>query len=159
ITAHTVDDLRALNLAVIPVRYPDQFYHDLVEALPREMSALVYAGAQAVAALCCRPEPYLGEPVRIYIMTLGVLASYRRVGLASVLIEYLIRYCRAQSHIDHICLHMETSNAGALHFYRRYGFRIADRVEHYYTHRKNEPMSPAYFLVLDMHSLRASPSR
>jgi len=68
-----------------------------------------------------------------YIMTLGVTRSYRRQGLASQMVEILIRkmvekpyYCSS------LTLHCKVDNERALKFYHKHGFIVEDRVRDYY---------------------------
>jgi N-alpha-acetyltransferase 50 len=77
-------------------------------------------------------------------MTLGVLEPYRRLRLASVLLEFVINKMAA---VEYICLHVHVANTAAINFYRRFGFEIRKRYDGYYL--KNQGVDPpdAYFLV------------
>ncbi|KAG6969066.1 hypothetical protein JG688_00005487 [Phytophthora aleatoria] len=104
--------LRELNLQLFPVQYNLAFYKEVVSS----------------------PEPVKEGPVgleRTYIMTLGVLESYRRARIGSRLLEGVI----AQSIHDgvvQVYLHVQTSNTAALRFYRSHGFEATQILRNYY---------------------------
>lgn len=74
-----VMQLRKLNLALFPVRYNDKYYQDAIAS--KDFSKLAYYSDICVGAIACRLEKKEGGAVRVYIMTLGVLAPYRGLGL------------------------------------------------------------------------------
>jgi ribosomal protein S18 acetylase RimI-like enzyme len=69
---------------------------------------------------------------RIYIMTLGVLASYRRLGIGTALLKYVFDYCAKDTTIQGIYLHVQTNNTEALKFYEKFGFEIINTSKDYY---------------------------
>lgn len=64
-------------------------------------------------------------------MTLGVLASHRKCRIGSQLLASIIEQSRRDG-VDHIYLHVQTSNAVALAFYKAFGFRVTQTIRNYY---------------------------
>ena len=78
-----VEQLRKLNLAVFPVRYNEKFYNDLSNNPIQSFTHLGYFSDILVGAICSRIEQQEGSSFKIYIMTIGVLAPYRRLGIGA----------------------------------------------------------------------------
>ncbi|KAI8366889.1 n-alpha-acetyltransferase 50, NatE catalytic subunit [Blakeslea trispora] len=74
---------------------------------------------------------------KIYMMTLGVLQQYRRLGLGSVLLSYMMDYARQNPMITCLYLHVQTVNQAAIGFYLQHGFRIQQVVQDYYKLAEN----------------------
>jgi len=87
VTEKNVEQLRKLNLAVFPVRYNDQFYSDLAASTTQAYTHLAYFNDILVGAICCRIEPQEHPEFKLYIMTIGVLAPYRRLGIGQQLLK------------------------------------------------------------------------
>lgn len=87
VTEKNVEQLRKLNLAVFPVRYNDQFYSDLAASTTQAYTHLAYFNDILVGAICCRIEPQEHPAFKLYIMTIGVLAPYRRLGIGQQLLK------------------------------------------------------------------------
>jgi N-alpha-acetyltransferase 50 len=85
---------------------------------------------------------------RLYIMTLGVLAPYRRLGIGSMLLRHILNESIQESTIRDIYLHVQINNNEALRFYEKFGFQITSLVPHYY--RTIKP-SAAYELCKQIH--------
>ncbi|VAH77478.1 unnamed protein product [Triticum turgidum subsp. durum] len=79
-----VMQLKKLNMALFPVRYNDKYYQDAIAS--KDFSKLAYYSDICVGAIACRLEKKEGGVVRVYIMTLGVLAPYRGLGLGTAFI-------------------------------------------------------------------------
>ncbi|VDM96879.1 unnamed protein product [Thelazia callipaeda] len=141
VTHHNVEQLRRLNQAVFPVAYNDRFYKDIVTA--GELAKLAYFNDIVVGAVCCRIDVQDGIR-RLYIMTLGTLAPYRRLGIGTLLLKHVFTLCEKDSAIDNIYLHVQVCNESALDFYKRFGFEIVGTAEKYY--KRIEPDS-AYILM------------
>jgi ribosomal protein S18 acetylase RimI-like enzyme len=99
-----------------------------------------------VGAVCGRRE-YTEQGVVVYIMTLGVLTPYRSLGFGTKLIQAEIETCRKMKDVRKIYLHVQTSNEEAVGFYSKFGFKIRETLEGYYT--KLNPSS-AHILELNL---------
>ncbi|KAG3010159.1 hypothetical protein JG687_00004177 [Phytophthora cactorum] len=125
--------LRELNLQLFPVQYNLAFYKEVVSS-PPGYAQLACVRGFAVGAICCRREPVKEGPVgleRTYIMTLGVLESYRRARIGSRLLEGVIAQSIHDSVVQ-VYLHVQTSNTAALRFYRSHGFEATQILRNYY---------------------------
>ncbi|KAJ2025244.1 hypothetical protein IWW57_003444, partial [Coemansia sp. S610] len=90
--------MRSLNLSLFPVNYSTSFYRGLL--LPGQFAQLALYGNAYVGTIACRKQPLgfascptqQGELLEVYMMTLGVLAPYRRLGLGKQLLVNAIEY-------------------------------------------------------------------
>lgn len=139
VTSDNVRSVRYLNQILFPINYHDSFYSGIVKA--GELARLAYLGETVVGTVSCRLD--VNENAnRLYIMTLGCLAPYRRQKIGSKLLQHVLDY--AASHcIDSIYLHVQVNNESAIEFYKRFGFEITETKRHYY--RRIEP-ADAYVL-------------
>ncbi len=66
-----------------------------------------------------------------HIMNIAVHPAYRRMGLASRLIDHLFTVCRRKG-IHHCFLEVRVSNERAISLYRKYGFEVCAIRKRYY---------------------------
>lgn len=90
LTPNNLGQLRKLNSVLFPVQYSERFYKDVLDPDAAEICKLGLFNDVAVGTICCRLELVDKDSVRIYIMTLGVLAPYRRLGIASALLQHVL---------------------------------------------------------------------
>merc|ERR1712098_975591 len=104
-----------------PVSYNDKFYKDVLEA--GELAKLAYYNDVVVGGVCCRIDMTEGIK-KLYIMTLGCLAPYRRKGIGSKMLEHVLSYVEKDSNFNSVFLHVQINNDGALEFYKKFGFEV-----------------------------------
>ncbi|KAJ3271507.1 hypothetical protein HDV01_006558 [Terramyces sp. JEL0728] len=137
-----LDHYKNLNLILFPVTYNSKFYRDIVETHPLEYCKIAYINNQAVGAISCRKENVSGV-YRVYIMTLGVLAPFRRYGI-------VLDACSNDPTIDHVCLHVQITNHTAIKFYQNAGFELQDIIHGYYESNVGVTPPHAYIVIKKM---------
>ena len=70
--------------------------------------------------------------------------EYRRMGIASAVLEWLIRTA-GQKGADRITLEVRVSNVAAMHLYENFGFHVCGKRNSYYSDNGED----AYILWLD----------
>lgn len=129
VTPHNVKQLKTLNTVVFPVSYNEKFYKDVLEV--GELAKLAYYNDIVVGAVCCRVDTSENSR-RLYIMTLGCLSPYRRLGVGTVMVEHVLRHVEKDGNYDNVYLHVQVNNSGAIDFYKKFGFEIHETKKHYY---------------------------
>ncbi|CAH1971617.1 unnamed protein product [Acanthoscelides obtectus] len=140
VTPHNIKQLKRLNSVVFPVSYNDKFYKDVLEA--GELAKLAYYNDIVVGAVCCRID-VTENFRRLYIMTLGCLYPYRRLGIGTIMVQHVLNYVEQDGNFDSVFLHVQVNNEVAINFYKKFGFEIVETKEHYY--KRIEP-ADAYVL-------------
>jgi N-alpha-acetyltransferase 50 len=157
VTVQNVGSLKVLNAKLFPVAYKEPFYKDIL-ANHLETSRMVFYSDVLVGNVCCRVEAipdvsfcifFLGgsgchscltplrrqdaDASRVYIMTLGVLRPYRRLGIGQTALEYVLNdVCKSSSNIKAVRLHVQSSNEEAIAFYKKAGFESVETIPGYY---------------------------
>ncbi|KAH0558603.1 hypothetical protein GP486_004743 [Trichoglossum hirsutum] len=160
-TPNQLSQFRRINTLLLPIRYPDSFYNAILS--PAQLSSLSLIATYTpqspsppvvVGGICCRLEDREApgrqdgsnsEPTttttkqrQLYILTLCILAPYRRLGLASHLLEQMIsRALVAEDGVSDVYAHVWEANEEARRWYSRRGFGEEEgRVEGYYRRLK-----------------------
>lgn len=131
------DILKRINLSIFPVAYSDEIYTSMVISSKYHAFLIEYAG-ETIGSFSLEMHTD-----RIYIFTFGILQKFRNRGIGSRLwreVELLIIDTFKCCNIE---LHVNVSNLKAIHFYRKQGFEIKDRIEDYY---EGLPDNGAYLL-------------
>ncbi|KAI5067259.1 hypothetical protein GOP47_0017787 [Adiantum capillus-veneris] len=123
--------LTKLNIAIFPVKYDGRYYTDAISS--GDFTKLAYYGDICVGSIACRLDRVNANVMRLYIMTFGILASYRRLGIGSKLMKHILDLCRQDVTVSEIYLHVQTNNQEALAFYQKFGFEVREKIENYYT--------------------------
>lgn len=80
----------------------------------------VYVDGVVVGAVCCRIEPP-GSPEgreALYIMTLGVVAAWRRRNIGTQLLRRVLDSLPRYPSVGELYLHVQTNNEEAIGFYK-----------------------------------------
>ncbi|KER33372.1 acetyltransferase, GNAT family [Opisthorchis viverrini] len=157
LTQHNIKQLRLINQVVFPVSYTEKFYTDVLKN--SHMCRLAYFNDIVVGAVSYRVDNVSVKPEgsgtddvaappssvvkKCYIMTLGCLAPYRGLGIGTVMLKHVVRFCHKHGSIRSIYLHVHVENDVAVAFYKHFGFEITGQVEGYY--RSVQPQT-AYIL-------------
>ncbi len=82
ITKANIKQLRLINIHTLPVRYSDKFYDELLDRYDNKYLQYAFVNGFVVGAICARVEKEENLSYKkLYIMTLNVLAPYRRFGI------------------------------------------------------------------------------
>merc|ERR1712020_548452 len=137
VTPHNIKLLKKVNQVVFPIVYHDKFYKDVLEA--GELAKLAYYNDVVVGAVCCRidltpasEDGSQGAGRKLYIMTLGCLAPYRRLGIGTRMLEHVLNIVKEDGNYTSIFLHVQVNNESAIEFYKKFGFNIVETKEQYY---------------------------
>ena len=130
-----------------------------------ELAKLAFYNDIVVGGVCCRVDTSaVGKKVRfsekknikhlsiiysfqLYIMTLGCLAPYRRLGIGTKMLEHVLNVVKEDGNFSSIFLHGQINNQSAIDFYKKFGFNIVETKEQYYK-VEISPINPINFHVL-----------
>ncbi|PWN32576.1 acyl-CoA N-acyltransferase [Meira miltonrushii] len=92
LTQNNIGQLRKLNSVLFPVRFGEKWYKDVLKEDVKEICKYALFNDIPVGNICCRFEKSTtkDDSVNVHIMTLGCLAPYRRMGIATALLEYVL---------------------------------------------------------------------
>mmetsp|Transcript_21077 Transcript_21077/g.35361 ORF Transcript_21077/g.35361 Transcript_21077/m.35361 type:complete len:171 (-) Transcript_21077:1688-2200(-) len=129
-----VQQLRILNTNTLPVRYSDKFYRELLDKYGTDYMKFCFWNGFVVGGVCARIEGREETPdaCKLYIMTINVLAAYRRRGIASELLKFVLEKAKEDKTINEVYLHVQVSNTEAKQFYLRHGFEDHGIIKDYY---------------------------
>ncbi|EPQ57529.1 acyl-CoA N-acyltransferase [Gloeophyllum trabeum ATCC 11539] len=139
LTPNNLGTVRKLNSVLFPIKYSDKLYRDILAPELEDYCKLIYYNDVPVGIICSRLEPQPGGTAKLYLMTMGVLAPYRSLGLGSQGLEAILSAAAVSTKpkISHVYLHVQVSNTAAKRFYEKHGFTEVRVHEHYY--KKIEP--------------------
>ncbi|KAF4628713.1 hypothetical protein G7Y89_g9438 [Cudoniella acicularis] len=143
-----IQPLRRINSLLLPIHYPDSFYHKILEPLPTPSFSRVIqwvdpdsTEAKVIGGIICRldstPTPdfsptnptFIPGCYDIYIQSLALLSPYRSKGLAAAVLNEVISNATLTStspdgvRIAEIYAHVWTQNDEALEWYAKRGFK------------------------------------
>ncbi|XP_007111176.1 N-alpha-acetyltransferase 50-like [Physeter macrocephalus] len=129
VTLHNIKQLKRLNQVIFPVSYNDKFYKDVLEV--GELAKLAYFNDIAVGAVCCRVNHSQNQK-RLYIMTLGRLAPFGRLGVGTKMLNHVLNICeKDDGTFDNNYLHVQISGESAVDSYRKLGFEMTETKKNY----------------------------
>ncbi len=141
--------LQRLTSTLLPVRYPDKFFTGVVgEITSATFSRVAVSSSKPIGWIRCRLDPFPEstsppsntKPIynQVYIQALCLLAPYRGQGIATALLDTVLRPKLLTEHdVESVYAHVWESNEDALEWYQKRGFRRVMLIENYY--RKLRP--------------------
>jgi N-alpha-acetyltransferase 50 len=158
--ACTKDDIlhfKRLNSLLLPIPYPESFYREIMEdplANNITLVAVWHDDPQAagkekgrlIGAIRCRIFDQPPSSARtgssrkdgsmLYLSTLVLLSPYRSYGIATRMLDIMIKRAVREHKITSVGAHVWEANEEGLEWYRKRGFREVGREEGYYRRLK-----------------------
>jgi len=138
--AETISDSTIASLTRIAI------WHDASNAVANEGTAepmLTPSSGRLVGAIRCRLLH--GTPPALYISTIGVLAPYRELGLATHLLTAVTKVAVQEHGIKEVVAHVWEANQEGLAWYKKRGFQVVSREENYY--KRLKPHTAAFVVT------------
>ncbi|KAH8779580.1 hypothetical protein BGZ57DRAFT_889215 [Hyaloscypha finlandica] len=160
-----IQPLRRINSLLLPIHYPDSFYHKILSPDdPISFSRTILwtspsstnspSETKVIGGIICRLDPalsplstpqvpiYLEGTHDIYIQSLALLSPYRSKGLAAEVLQEIIEAAVRQAsaapievRIASLYAHVWTENEDALKWYAARGFKREEPILHGYYRR------------------------
>ncbi|KAI0254001.1 acyl-CoA N-acyltransferase [Lactifluus subvellereus] len=133
LTPNNLGTVRKLNSVLFPIKYSEKFYSEILLPEVEDFCKLIYYNDIPIGTICCRLETK-DSVSHLYLLTMGVLAPYRSLGIGSYSLDMVLRAAAAHTkpQISRIYLHVQVSNDSAKHFYEQHGFKESGIDEDYY---------------------------
>lgn len=142
-----INELKTLCSEWFPVDYPDVWYNDITSSTRFYSLAAIYqnriigmiVSEIKLKTTTDKEDWYIlsskhPENTQVtYILSLGVFKEYRRLGIASLLLDTLISYLKSKTDCKAIYLHVLCSNTVAIKFYEKRNFKQRIFLRNYYT--------------------------
>jgi ribosomal protein S18 acetylase RimI-like enzyme len=136
--------IQRLTSTTLPVRYGDNFFQSTItDETAAQLSRVALYSSEPIGWIRCCLEPCVPETAsqpqlqQIYVQALALLAPYRGIGLASVLLDTIVNSSIAHAH-NTVCIyaHVWEKNEAALDWYAKRGFKRVLLLERYYRRLK-----------------------
>ncbi|EKF32826.1 acetyltransferase, putative [Trypanosoma cruzi marinkellei] len=130
-----VERIRILDQYCLAVKYSDSYYDTYLRPCSHQYNQIALYYDMLVGSCTCRLESTTNDnEYRLYVMTIAVLAPYRRLGIGSHLLDTILRNVAKETKlcIREVTLHVQVGS-DAMEFYKSFGFEVVERVPKYYT--------------------------
>jgi len=125
-----IGQFQKINLETLPTVYSSHFYQLVLG--PARYTRLAFHNDLTIGAISCKYDQDNGVDC-MYIMTIGVLPSYQRMGVAEQLLRKAMSEFMMANKMTRCILHVQESNVAAVNFYLKMGFTQIERLENFYT--------------------------
>lgn len=140
LTANHIGTFKKLHQVLFPIEISPSFYKDALNTT-LTLSKLAYFNDIPVGCFSAKIQPEKNG-AKVYLMTFGVLAPYRQLGIGAKMLEYIEDHVRKDIKGKEIGLHVQEGN-DAKEWYIKRGY-LEERLDTNY-YPKNKP-SGAYLL-------------
>jgi ribosomal-protein-alanine N-acetyltransferase len=127
----TIGLLKLIHYELLPVRYTDSLYDLLKEGTKSQGELAFLYGDTAIGEICYRVEDE-NDTKKLYIITIGVLPSYQRIGVGKMLFEHALQESEKSGPVQSACLHVNVENALGMAFWEALGFAKGELVHDHY---------------------------
>ncbi|XP_010549844.1 PREDICTED: histone acetyltransferase MCC1 [Tarenaya hassleriana] len=147
-----LERLEQIHRDIFPIRYESEFFQSVVSgcdivswgAVDRSrpdghrdeligfVTAKIVLARESEIADLIRYDSTKGEETLVYILTLGVVETYRNLRIASSLINEVIKYASGIPTCRGVYLHVIAHNNPAIRLYTRMSFRCVRRLHGFY---------------------------
>ncbi|XP_028100429.1 histone acetyltransferase MCC1-like [Camellia sinensis] len=144
--------LEKIHCDLFPIRYESEFFHNVVNghdivswgavdcSRPNGQNdeLIGFVTARVVQAKDSEIEDLLSfdssksDQTLVYILTLGVVESYRNFGIATSLVREVINYASSILTCRAVYLHVISYNMPAIHFYEKMSFQCVRKLHGFY---------------------------
>lgn len=140
--------LEQIHVDLFPVRYERDFFLDVVNGngiiswgafdTSRSDELVGFVTTKMVSAQDSEIEDLFSynclwkDPTLVYILTLGVVDRYRNLGIASSLVQEVIKYATSIINCRGVYLHVISYNQPAIRFYEKMLFNLVRRLPMFY---------------------------
>lgn len=124
--------LKIIHRELLPIHYSESIYNILKEGIQAKGIIAYYNGDTAVGEICFRTEEEVDGKdtiTKIHLMTISVLPSYQRMGIATKLFEKFMENVTDESMVY---LHVLPENEKAISLYKKLGFNLVMKEVGYY---------------------------
>lgn len=144
--------LEQIHGNLFPIRYESEFFHNVVNGRDivswaavdhnrpdgRSDELIGFVTARTVLEKdseisdLLRHDSLTTDNTLVYILTLGVVESYRNLGIASSLVQKVIKYASSIPTCRAVYLHVISYNTTAIKFYKKMSFKCLERLPGFY---------------------------
>ncbi|KAL9342097.1 hypothetical protein Peur_065422 [Populus x canadensis] len=144
--------LERIHADIFPIRYESEFFQSVVHerdivswaAVDRSrpnghsdeligfVTARIAMAKEAGIGDLLRYDPSKPDQTLVYILTLGVVETYRNLGIARSLIRQVIKYASSVPTCRAVYLHVISYNIPAIHLYKKMSFKCIRRLQGFY---------------------------
>ncbi|KAI6239518.1 N-alpha-acetyltransferase 50 [Aphelenchoides fujianensis] len=140
VTPHNWKETKQLEEAIFARSHDERLY--TIKADGEAFAKVAHVNDRAVGLVLCSLRT-TNDRKQLHIHAIGVLAPYRRFGVAGMLMNSALGFCDGDRAIKCVDLHVRVDNASAIRFYERFGFtKISLSKDHY----PNETPSDAFLM-------------
>ncbi|ERL87838.1 hypothetical protein D910_05226 [Dendroctonus ponderosae] len=160
-----LDEVRTRCQDWFPIEYPLYWYEEITSSNSHFYSLAAVYQQQIIGLIVAeiKPHSYLNDEDTgilakcfsdcdiAYILSLGVLKEYRRNGIATLLLDSLLKNLMTPERrkVKAVFLHVLTTNSAAIHFYERRKFRLHAFLPYYYSIKERYKDGFMYVLYIN----------